>query len=80
MLWCYLNSDVIGSYSKITYGLQGDKIAIIGRHNEMVKVLHENGQVFFVKEHLISTNFITKNQNNGTNNGTITKPRNKKRI
>lgn len=76
MLWCYLLSDVIGSYSKITYGLQGDKIAVIGRHNEMLKVLHENGQVFFVKEHLISTNFITKNQNNGT----TTKPRNKKRV
>jgi hypothetical protein len=76
MLWCYLLSDVIGSYSKITYGLQGDKIAIIGRHNEMVKVLHEDGQIFFVKEHLISINFINKNQNNGT----TTKPRNKKRI
>lgn len=76
MLWCYLLSDVIGSYSKITYGLQGDKIAVIGRHNEMLKVLHENGQVFFVKEHLISTNFITKNQNNGT----TTKPRSKKRV
>lgn len=77
MLWCYLLSDVIGSYSKIPYGLQGDKIAVIGRHNEMLKVLHENGQVFFVKEHLISTNFITKNQNNGT---TTTKPRSKKRV
>ena len=76
MLWCYLLSDVIGSYSKIPYGLQGDKIAIIGRHNEMVKVLHEDGQVFFVKEHLISINFINKNQNNAT----TTKPRNKKRI
>ena len=76
MLWCYLLSDVIGSYSKIPYGLQGDKIAIIGRHNEMVKVLHEDGQVFFVKEHLISINFINKNQNNAT----TTKPRNKKRV
>ena len=76
MLWCYLLSDVIGSYSKIPYGLQGDKIAIIGRQDEMIKVLHEDGQVFFVKEHLISIDFITKNQNNGT----TTKPRNKKRI
>lgn len=76
MLWCYLLSDVIGSYSKIPYGLQGDKIAVIGRHNEMVKVLHEDGQVFFVKEDLISINFINKNQNNAT----TTKPRNKKRV
>lgn len=77
MLWCYLLSDVIGSYSKITYGLQGDRIAIIGRQDEMIKVLHENGHIFFIKEHLISINFITKNQNNGT---TTTKPKNKKRI
>jgi len=76
MLWSFLNSDVKGSYSKITYGQQGDKIAVIGRHNEMIKVLHENGHIFFVKEHLISTDYITKKQNDGT----TTKPRSKKRI
>ena len=48
MLWNYLKNDVIGSYSKIIYGEQGDKVAIIGRLNEMLKVLHENGQIFFI--------------------------------
>jgi hypothetical protein len=76
MLWNYLKNDVTGSYSKIIYGLQGDKIAIIGRQHEMLKVLHENGRIFFIKEHLISIDFITKNQNNET----TTKSKNKKRI
>jgi hypothetical protein len=64
MLWNYLKNDVIGSYSKILYGEQGDKVAIIGRLNDMLKVLHENGQVFFIKEDGISIDFITKKQNN----------------
>jgi len=66
MLWNYLKNDVVGSYSKIIYGEQGDKVAIIGRLNEMLKVLHENGQVFFIKEDGISIDYITKKQNNGT--------------
>jgi hypothetical protein len=72
MQWCYLNSDVKGAYSKIDYGQQGDKIAIIGRQNEMIKVLHEEGRVFFIKEDLISIDFINKKpinqQDNGKNN------------
>lgn len=66
MLWNYLKNDVIGSYSKIIYGEQGNKVAIIGRLNEMLKVLHENGQVFFIKEDGISIDYITKKQNNAT--------------
>jgi hypothetical protein len=81
MLWNYLKNDVIGSYSKIIYGEQGDKVAIIGRLNEMLKVLHENGQVFFIKEDGISIDYITKKQNNGSNNGTTTKSKSRsKRI
>lgn len=64
MLWNFLKNDVIGTYSKILYGEQGDKVAIIGRLNEMLKVLHENGQVFFIKEDGISIDFITKKQKN----------------
>jgi hypothetical protein len=66
MLWNYLKNDVVGSYSKIIYGEQGDKVAIIGRLNEMLKVIHENGQVFFIKEDGISIDYITKKQNNAT--------------
>ena len=62
MHWSYLTTDVKGSYSKIIYGEQGDKVAPIGRINEMIKVLHENGQIFFVKEHLLSNEFINKKQ------------------
>jgi hypothetical protein len=76
MLWNYLKNDVIGSYSKIIYGEQGDKVAIIGRWNDMLKVLHENGQVFFIKEDGISIDYITKKQNNGTT--TKTKSRSKR--
>ena len=64
MLWNYLKNDVIGSYSKIIYGEQGDKVAIIGRLNEMLKVLHENGQIFFIKEDGISIDYITKKVKN----------------
>ena len=76
MLWNYLKNDVIGSYSKIIYGEQGDKVAIIGRLNEMLKVLHENGQVFFIKEDGISIDYITKK----VKNESTTKSRSKKRI
>ena len=77
MLWNYLKNDVIGSYSKIIYGEQGDKVAIIGRLNEMLKVLHENGQVFFIKEDGISIDYITKKQKNES----TTKPKSRsKRI
>jgi hypothetical protein len=78
MLWNYLKNDVIGSYSKIIYGEQGDKVAIIGRLNEMLKVLHENGQVFFIKEDGISIDYITKKQNNGIEKNTNRGNRRKK--
>jgi len=70
MLWNYLKNDVKGSYSKILYGEQGDKIAVIGRLNDMIKVLHENGQVFFIKEDGISIDFITKKPKNESRNET----------
>jgi hypothetical protein len=70
MLWNYLKNDVKGSYSKILYGVQGDKVAIIGRLNEMLKILHENGQVFFIKEDGISIDFITKKPKNESRNET----------
>lgn len=76
MLWNYLKNDVIGSYSKILYGQQGDKVAIIGRLNEMLKVLHEDGQVFFIKEDGISIDFITKKQKDESR--TTTKSRSKR--
>lgn len=77
MNWSYLKTDVIGTYSSLIYGEQGDKIAIIGRLNEMIKVLHEKGHIFFIKEDIISQDFITKKQNNEQ---TIIKKSSKKRI
>lgn len=64
MIWMYLKTDVIGTYSGLIYGLQGDKIAIIGRLNEMIKVLHEKGHIFFTKEDNISQDLITKKPKN----------------
>lgn len=78
MLWNFLKNDVIGTYSKILYGQQGDKVAIIGRLNEMLKVLHEDGQVFFIKEDGISIDYITKKQNNGIEKNTNRGNRRKK--
>jgi len=64
MIWMYLKTDVIGALSRITYGEQGDKIAIVGRLNEMIKVLHEKGHIFFIKEDIISKDLITKKPKN----------------
>lgn len=60
MIWQYLKHDIIGSRKNV-YGKQGDRVHIIKHQLEMILVINERGNKFFVKaDDLTGTNDFTK--------------------
>jgi hypothetical protein len=78
MNFYYLNQDVISSTSKKTYALKGEKVFIIGDHDNAVTVMSESGNKFGVSRTSLSQALIpkdviiiqTKTKQNGKKNKT----------
>jgi hypothetical protein len=59
MIWKYLKQDIIGSRKNV-YGRKGDRVHIIKHQLEMILVINERGNKFFVKsDDLTGTNDFT---------------------
>lgn len=73
MIWMYLLEDSIGIYSKIVYGVIGDKVAIL-RYSEPCLVLHESSHIFHCEVKKLTYKKIERNVENKE------KPKKKKRV
>lgn len=73
MIWMYLLEDIVGIYSKIVYGVTGDKVAIL-RYSEPCLVLHESGHIFHCEVKKLTYKKIERNVENKE------KPKRKKRV
>jgi len=71
MIWMYLLEDIVGIYSKIVYGVTGDKVAIL-RYGEPSLVLHESGHKFHCEVKKLTYKKIDKLKDE--------KPKTKKRV
>jgi len=57
----YLKNDYKGAASLIQYGLKGDRIHILRNEINMILVISENGNQFWINQDDISSTFIEKN-------------------
>jgi len=84
MIWCYLKTDIVGVASNIVYGEQGDRVHVIKNEIDMILVIAENGNRFFVKADDISNTPIDKKTTNesrtnqSNNRGSVQRVRSKK--
>lgn len=62
MNFYYLNQDVTSSTSKKIYALKGEKVFVIGDHDNAVTVISEGGNKFGVSRTLLSQNVIPKDE------------------
>lgn len=60
MIWMYLTKEVKGAYSRIQYGVPGDRVAILKYDNHLCQVLHESGYKFYCNFDLLSKQKIQK--------------------
>lgn len=60
MIWMYLTKDITGAYSKINYGVTGDRVAILKNDAPLCLVLHESGHLFYCNYNLLSNQKIEK--------------------
>ena len=60
MIWMYLTKDVVGAYSRINYGVIGDRVAILKNDSPLCLVLHESGYLFYCNYNLLSNQKIEK--------------------
>lgn len=63
MIWQYLKSNIKGAASGIYYGLKGDRVSVVSNNVEMILVVNERGDKFYVKADDISSTQIIKNEN-----------------
>ena len=60
MIWMYLTKEVKGPYSRIQYGVIGDRVAILKHDKNLCLVLHESGHKFYCNFDLLSNQKIEK--------------------
>ena len=60
MIWMYLTKEVVGAYSRINYGVTGDRVAILKNDSPLCLVLHESGHLFYCNYNLLSNQKIEK--------------------
>jgi hypothetical protein len=58
----YLNQDVTSSTSKKSYALKGEKVYVIGDHDNAVTVMSESGTMFGVSRTSLSQTVIPKDE------------------
>lgn len=61
MIWQYLTSNIKGAASGIYYGLKGDRVSVVSNNIEMILVVNERGEKFYVKADDISSTQILRN-------------------
>jgi hypothetical protein len=59
MKFKYLTQDIKGAMSKNIYAKKNEKVLIIGRQSEMILVINDKGNKFFVNEKYLSNELPT---------------------
>jgi hypothetical protein len=77
VIWQYLKTDIKGAASRILYGEQGDRVHIIQNEDNLMLVINEKNEKFYVKADDVSSTPISKKSNNESG---INKPSNTNRL
>lgn len=60
MIWQYLKTDIVGVASRIVYGEQGERVYVVKNEIDMLLVMGESGNPFYIKADEVSDTPISK--------------------